>query len=84
MCFDRKEFKRNVTGSVAYAPLFTVGYIRFFKTSSMENRYKNLILSSDTSRRDVSNGVRVAYVNFYHKWVPYDKVKDFIEVTTIP
>jgi hypothetical protein len=31
--------------------------------------YKNLILSSDASRRDASNGIRVAYVNFYHKWV---------------
>jgi hypothetical protein len=31
--------------------------------------YKNLILSSDASRQDASNGIRVAYVNFYHKWV---------------
>jgi len=31
--------------------------------------YINLILSSDASRRDTSNGIRVAYVNFYHKWV---------------
>ena len=31
--------------------------------------YKNLILSSDASRQDASNGVRVAYVNFDHKWV---------------
>ena len=31
--------------------------------------YKNLILSSDASRRDASNGIRVAYVIFYHKWV---------------
>ena len=31
--------------------------------------YKSLILSSDASRRDASNGIWVAYVNFYHKWV---------------
>jgi hypothetical protein len=31
--------------------------------------YKNLILSSDAPRRDASNGIRVAYVNFYNKWV---------------
>ena len=31
--------------------------------------YKNLFISSDTSRQDVSNGVRVAYVNFDNKWV---------------
>ena len=36
--------------------------------SSMENTYKNLILSSDASQRDVSNGIRVAYVNFYNMW----------------
>ena len=29
----------------------------------------NLILSSDASRQDASNGIRVAYVNFYHKLV---------------
>ncbi len=29
--------------------------------------YKNLILSSDASRRGASNGVRVDYVNFYDK-----------------
>ena len=51
----------------------------------MENKYisKNLILSSDASRRDALNGIRVAYVNFYHKWV-HDTVKDYIEVTTNP
>ena len=37
--------------------------------------YKNLILSSDASRRDASNGIRVAYVNFYNMWVK-DMVKD--------
>jgi len=31
--------------------------------------YKNLILSSDASQRDASNGAREAHVNFYHKWV---------------
>ena len=37
--------------------------------------YKNLILSSDASQRDVSNGIRVAYVNFYNLWVK-NMVKD--------
>jgi len=37
--------------------------------------YKNLILSSDASRRDASNGIRVAYVNFYNMWVK-NMVKD--------
>ena len=44
---------------------------------------QNLILSSEASRQDASNGVRVAYVNFYNMWA-YDKVKDYIEVTKIP
>ncbi len=42
---------------------------------------KNLILSSDASRQNASNGVRVAYVNFDDKW-SYDTVKDDVEVTT--
>jgi len=37
--------------------------------------YKNLILSSDASRRDASNGVRVAFVNFYNMGVK-NMVKD--------
>jgi hypothetical protein len=37
--------------------------------NSMENTYQKLIISSDASRQDTSNGVRVAYVNFYHMWV---------------
>jgi len=37
--------------------------------------YKNLILSSDASRRDASNGVRVACENFYNMWVK-NMVKD--------
>ena len=31
--------------------------------------YINLILSTNVSQQDASNGVRVAYVNFYQKWV---------------
>ena len=31
--------------------------------------YKKLILPADASCQDTSNGIRVAYVNFYEKWV---------------
>jgi hypothetical protein len=46
--------------------------------------YKNLILSSDSSRRDASNGIRVAYVNFYHKWVPTTRLKIILKLQQIP
>jgi hypothetical protein len=37
--------------------------------------YQKLILPADASQQDVSNGVRVAYVNFYNMWVK-NMVKD--------
>ena len=46
--------------------------------------YKNLILSSDASRQDASNGIRVAYVNFYHKWVPTTRLKIILKLQQIP
>ena len=36
---------------------------------------QKLILPADASRQDASNGVRVAYVNFYNMWVK-NMVKD--------
>jgi len=44
---------------------------------------QKLILPADASRQDTSNGVMVAYVNFYNMWVK-NMVKGYVSVTKYP
>ncbi len=45
---------------------------------------QKLILPADASRQDASNGVRVAYVNFYHKWKPTTRLKIILKLQQFP